>query len=160
MTQSAESFVSFKKYRNLVNRKLKEAQNQFSEDFLRKLKPRKRNGNSFKKLEGKTTIQTSLKLMKMVKKTKDKKSICNAFNRVFSKMGIYRWQIVPFNVEKIERKFQEFNFRPFTLREIYKVIDDLDNNKAPGPGYINACALKSGKYAIGIHLQIIFNDCI
>ena len=29
LTQSAESFVSFKKYRNLVNRKLKEAQNQF-----------------------------------------------------------------------------------------------------------------------------------
>ena len=29
LTHSAESFVSFKKYRNLVNRKLKEAQNQF-----------------------------------------------------------------------------------------------------------------------------------
>ena len=64
------------------------------------------------------------------------------------------------NVEKIERTFQEFNFRPFTLTEIYKVIDNLDNNKAPGPGYINAWALKSGKYAIGTHLQIIFNDCI
>ena len=36
LTQSAESFVSFKKYRNLVNRKLKEAQNQFSEDFFKK----------------------------------------------------------------------------------------------------------------------------
>ena len=75
-------------------------------------------------------------------------------------MGIYRGQIVPLNVEKIERTFQEFNFRPFTLREIYKVIDNLDNHKAAGPGYINACALKSGKYAIGTHLQIIFNDCV
>ena len=75
-------------------------------------------------------------------------------------MGIYRGQIVPLNVEKIERTFQEFNFRPFTLGEIYKVIDNLDNNKAPGPGYINAWALKSGKYVIGTHLQIIFNDCI
>ena len=37
LTQSAESFASFKKYRNLVNRKLKEAQNQFSEDFLKKI---------------------------------------------------------------------------------------------------------------------------
>ena len=46
------------------------------------------------------------------------------------------------------------------MREIYKNIDNLDNNKAPGPGYINAGALKSGKYAIGTHLQIIFNDCI
>ena len=53
-----------------------------------------------------------------------------------------------------------FIFRPFILREIYKVIDNLDNNKAPGPGYINAWALKSGKYALGSHLQIKFNDCI
>ena len=27
-------------------------------------------------------------------------------------------------------------------------------------GYINAWALKYGKYALGTHLQIIFNDCI
>ena len=75
-------------------------------------------------------------------------------------MGIYRGQIDPLNVGNTEQKFQEFRFRPFTLREIYKVIDNLDNNKAPGPGYINAWALKSGKYALGTHLQIIFNDCI
>ena len=46
------------------------------------------------------------------------------------------------------------------MREIYKVIDNLDNNKAQGLGYTNAWALKSGEYAIGAHLQIIFNDCI
>ena len=46
------------------------------------------------------------------------------------------------------------------MREIYKVIDNLDINKAPGPGYINAWALKSGKYALRTHLQITFNDCI
>ena len=46
------------------------------------------------------------------------------------------------------------------MREIYKVIDNLDNNKAPGPEYIIAWALKSGKYALGTHLQIIFNGCI
>ena len=75
-------------------------------------------------------------------------------------MGIYRGQIVPPNVEKIEWKFQEFKFRLFTLREIYKVFDNLDNNKAPRPGYIHAWALKSGKNAIGTHLQIKFNNCI
>ena len=74
-------------------------------------------------------------------------------------MGIYRRQIVPLDVHKIERKFhfREFNFRPFTLNQL---IDNLDNNKAPGPEYINAWALKSGKYALETHLQIIFNDCI
>ena len=75
-------------------------------------------------------------------------------------MGIYRGQVVPLSVKKIEQKFHEFRFRPFTLREIYKVIDNLDNNKEPGPGHINAWALKSGKNAIGTHLQIKFNDCI
>ena len=73
-------------------------------------------------------------------------------------MGIYRGRIVLLNVDKIERSSHEFNFRPFTLREIYKIIDNLDNNKAPGAGYMNAWALKSGKYAIGTHLQIICND--
>ena len=54
LTQSAESFVSFKKYQNFVNRKLKEAQNHFSEVFLRNLKPQKRIGNSYRKnLNGK-----------------------------------------------------------------------------------------------------------
>ena len=75
-------------------------------------------------------------------------------------MGIYRGQIVLLNVEKIEQKLQEFNFRAFTMREIYKVIDNLDHNKAPGPGYINALALKTGKKALGTHLQILFSDCV
>ena len=93
--------------------------------------------------------------MRMIEKRKTKNQYVTLLTE-----GIYRVQIVPLNVEKTERKFQEFIFRPFTLREIYKVIDNLDNNKAPGPGYINAWALKSGKYALGTHLQIIFNDCI
>ena len=156
LTQSAESVVSFKNYRNLVNRKLKEAQNQFSEDFL---KPQKK-WKFIKKKKRKNNSPNITEINEIGRKTKDKKSICNAFNRVFSEMGIYRAQIVPLNVEQMEQKFQEFNFRPFTLREIYKVIDNLDNNKAPGPGYINDWALKSGKYALGTHLQIVFNDSI
>ena len=69
LMQSAESFVSIKKYRNLVNRKLKEAEIQFSEY----LKPQKRNGNSLgKKLERKITVQIPMKLIKFVKKRKTK----------------------------------------------------------------------------------------
>ena len=92
---------------------------------------------------------------------KDKKSICNAFNKVFSGMGFYKGQVVPLNVEKPERTFEvQLETFFFTLREIYKIIDNLDNNKAPCPGFINSWALKSGKYAIRTHLQLIFNDCI
>ena len=156
-----QSFVSFKKYCNLVNRKLKEAQNRFSEEFLKKIETSKEKCKFIKKKIGKKNNSPNItEIDENGRKTKDKKLICNAFNRVFSEMGIYRGQIVPLNVEKIKRKFQEFIFRPFTLREIYKVIDNLDNNKTSGPGYINAWALKSGKHALGTHLQIIFNDCI
>ena len=42
LTQSAKSFLSIKKYCNLENRNLKEAQNKFSVDFFLKLKPQKR----------------------------------------------------------------------------------------------------------------------
>ena len=160
LTQSAESFASFKKYRNLVNRKLKKHKINFQRIFLRKLKPQKTNGISLKKIGKKNNSPNITEIDENGKKTKDKKSICNAFNRVFREMVIYRGHIVPLNVEKIERTFQEFNFRPFTLSEIYKIIDKLDNHKEPGPGYINVWALKSGKYAIRTHLQIIFNDCI
>ena len=161
LTQSAESFLSFKKYRNLVNRKLKEAQTQFSEEFFNKIETSKEKWKFIKnKIGKKNNCPNITEIDENGRKTKDKKSICNALNRVFCEMGIYRGQIVPLNVEKREQKFQEFNFRPFTLREIYKVIDNLDNNKAPGPEYITAWALKSGKYALGTHLQIIFNDCI
>ena len=75
-------------------------------------------------------------------------------------MGIYRWQVVPLKVAKIERKLQQFNIRPFTFGEISKVIENLDDNKAPGPGYINTWGLKSGYYAIGTPLQISPNICI
>ena len=111
-------------------------------------------------MENKITVQTPLKLTRMVEKTKDKKSICNAFNRVFSKMGIYRGQIVPLNLAKIERTFQEFNIRPFNLRKIYKVIDNLNNHKAPGPGYINAWALNPENMLLGhifrLYATIVF----
>ena len=50
LTQSAESFVSFEKCRNLVNRKLKEAQNQFSEDFFKKIETSKEKWKFIKKI--------------------------------------------------------------------------------------------------------------
>ena len=123
------------------------------------MKPRKRNGNSLKKFGKKNNSPNITEIDEIGKEKKDKKSKFNAFNRIYSEMDIYSGQIVPLNVEKIELNFQEFKFRPFTLSEIYKIIDNLDNNKAPGPEYINAWALKFGKHAIGTHLQIIFNDC-
>ena len=53
LTQSGELFLSFENYRNLVNRKLKEAQNQFSENFLKKIEISKAKRKFIEKKIGK-----------------------------------------------------------------------------------------------------------
>ena len=70
-----------------------------------------------------------MKLVKNGRKKRKTKLICNAFNKNFNEMGIYRGQVVSLKTAKF---FEEFNIRPFTLREIYKFVDNLNKNKAPG----------------------------
>ena len=82
LTQSAGSFVSFKKYRNLVNRKLKEAQNQFSEEFFKKIETSNKKWKFIKKKIGKKkNSPNTTEIDENGRITKDKKSICNTFNR-------------------------------------------------------------------------------
>ena len=74
-------------------------------------------------------------------------------------MGIYRWQIVPVNVEKNSKICKSLVIGLFS-KEISKSFDNVDNNKAPGSVYTISWALKSKKCAIGTHFQIVFNDSI
>ena len=53
-----------------------------------------------------------------------------------------------------------FTFRTVTRKELYSVIDSLDDNKAAGPGEISIRLIKSCKLAIGAHLQFALNECI
>ena len=76
LTQSAESFVSFKNYRNFVNRKLKEAQNQFSEEFFKKTETSKEKWKFIKKKIGKKNNSPNItEIDENGRKRKDKKSI-------------------------------------------------------------------------------------
>ena len=75
-------------------------------------------------------------------------------------MGKYSGDFAPLNIHKLAHCSEKFNFRVLTLKEIYKTIDSLENSKSPGPGFVLAWALKAEKYAIGTHLQFIFNECI
>ena len=93
-------------------------------------------------------------------KTVDKKAICNAFNNSFAEMRKYSGDFASLNIHKLDHCSEKFNFRVLTLKEIYKTIDSLENSKPPGPGFVHAGALKRAKYAIGTHLQFIFNECI
>ena len=93
-------------------------------------------------------------------KSFDKKSICNAFNKSFAEMSKYSGDFVPLNIHKLDHCSKKFNFRVLTSKEIYKTIDSLENSKSPGPGLSHAWALKVVKYAVGTHLQFIFNEFI
>ena len=74
MTQSAESFVSYKKYRNLVNRKLREAQNQFSQNYLKEIEISKEKWKYIKKKIGKKNNSPNItEIDGNGRKTKDKK---------------------------------------------------------------------------------------
>ena len=64
------------------------------------------------------------------------------------------------NIYKLEHCSEKFNFRVLTLKEINKTIDSLENSKSPGPEFVHTWVLKAAKYAIGTHLQFIFNECI
>ena len=76
LTQSAESFVSFKKYRSLVNQKLKEAQNQFQEEFFKKIKSSKEKWKFIKKKIGKKNNSPDItEIDENGRKTEDKKLI-------------------------------------------------------------------------------------
>ena len=44
-------------------------------------------------------------------------------------------------------------------KELYSVIESLDNNKAAGPGEISTRLIKSCNLAIGVHLQLNLNEC-
>ena len=54
----------------------------------------------------------------------------------------------------------EFTFRTVTRKELYLIIDLLDDNKAAGPGEISIRLIKSCKLAIGVHLQFALIECI
>ena len=75
-------------------------------------------------------------------------------------MGNNSGDFVPRNIHELDHCSKKLNFRVLTLKDIYKTIDSLESSKSRGPGFVNAWALKAAKYAIGTHLQIIFNQCI
>ena len=47
-----------------------------------------------------------------------------------------------------------------TRKELYSVIDSLDDNEEAGPGEISIRLIKSCKLAIEVHLQFALNECI
>ena len=90
----------------------------------------------------------------------DKKSIANCLNNCFARLGLYKGKIIAPKLPSFNFKGNEFNFRPVTRRELYKIIDKLSAQKSDGPGYIPPSALKDCMLSIGTHLEFAINECI
>ena len=105
-----QSAVSLKKYKIFSMR-----------SFLMKIETSKKKWKFIKKrIREKNYSPNIQKKMKLIKKTKDNNSICNAFNRVFKRNGYLQMAGRSIEPRKTEQK----------LRETYKVPDNRDNNKS------------------------------
>ena len=144
-----------------MNRKLRDAHHNYSVNFFKQYETSKQKWNFINKKSGNHKQGINVPEIEIDgTKTVDKKAICNAFNKSFAEMGKYSGEFVPLNIHRMDHFSEKFNFRELTLKEIYKNIDSLENRKSPGPGFVHAWALRAAKYAIGTHLQFIFNECI
>ena len=84
----------------------------------------------------------------------------NCLNNCYARLELYKGEIIAPNLPSFTFKGNEFNFKPVTRRELYKVIVKLLTQKSAGPGYIPSWALKDCKLSIKIHLQFAINECI
>ena len=80
-------------------------------------------------------------------------------NNCFARLELYKGEIIA-KLLSFNFKGNEFNFRPVTRRELYKVIDKLPTQKSAGPRCIASWAFKDCKLSIGTHLQFAINECI
>ena len=91
--------------------------------------------------------------------SREPKNIVNCPNRSFDNLGVFKGRAIACRYPD-KLIIPEFTFRAVTRKEIYSVIDSLDDNKAAGPGEISIRLIKSCKLAISIHLQFALNECI
>ena len=91
--------------------------------------------------------------------SREPKNIVNCLNRSFAYLGVFKGPAYACKYpDKIN--ISDLTFRTVTRKELYSVIDSLDDNKAAGPVELSIRLIKSCKLAIGVHLQFAFNECI
>ena len=129
-SQNYVIFDEFKKSRNLVNRKLRDAHHKNFADFFRQFEKSKQKWDFIDKKLGnhKQGINVS-EIETDGAKTVDKKAICNAFIKSFAEMGKYSGNFVPLIIHKLDHCSEIFSFRVSILKQIYKTIDSLENSK-------------------------------
>ena len=156
-----EPFNSYKVLRNKVNRRLRKASDDYTKQFFENFPTLKEQWKFIKnKINSIKQTEKIANLKEGHNVISDEKSIANCLNNCFARLVLYKGEIIAPKLPSFNFKGNEFNFRPVTRRELYKVFDKLPTQKSAGPGYIPSWALKDCKLSIGIHLQFAINEYI
>ena len=91
--------------------------------------------------------------------SREPKNVVNCLNRSFANLGVFKGSDIACKYSD-KLNIPEFTFRTVTKKELYSVIDSLDNNKTAGPSKIPIRLIKSCKLAVDVHLQFALNECI
>ena len=157
----SETYKELKRLRNLVNRRLREAHNNFCINFLQNL-PTSKEQRKF--IEQKTSPNERIVKFDEIRLdsgeiSRETKNIVNCLNRSFANLGVFKG--LDFACKYPDKlNIPEFTFRTVTRKELYSVIGSLDDNKAAGPGEISIRLIKSCKLAIVVHLQFALIESI
>ena len=154
-------YKEFKRLRNLVNRRLREAHNNFCFNFFQNLPTSK---EQWKFIKQKTSPNERIVKVYEIRLdtgeiSREPKNIVNCLNRSFANLGVSKGLDIACKYPD-KLNIPEFTFRSVTRKELCSVIDSLDDNKAAGPGEISIRLIKSCKLAIGVHLQFALKECI
>ena len=134
----SETYEELKRLRNLVNRRLREAHNNFCINFFQKLTTSK---EQWKFIEQKTSPNERIVKVDEIRLESDEisrepKNIVNCLIRSSANLGVFKGLDIACKYPD-KLNILEFTFKTVTRREIYSVIDQLDDNKAAGPGEIS-----------------------
>ena len=134
----SETYKEFKRLRNLVNRRLREAHNSFCINFFRNLPTSK---EQWKFIKQKTSPNERIVKVDEIRLdsseiSREPKNIVNCLNRSFANLGVFKG--LDFACKYPDKlSIPEFTFRTVARKELYSVIDSLDDNLAAGPGEIS-----------------------
>ena len=125
-SQNYDVFDEFKKCRNLVKQKLRDAHHKYSVDFLSKVKHRSRNGiSSIKNYETTNKVLMCLELKQTEPRPLTKKQSAMHLKNFFRKWAniLLIWFL--------------------SIFISWTTIDSSGNSKSPGPGFVHTWALKA-----------------
>ena len=131
----SQTYQEFKRLRNLVNRRLREAHNNFCINFFQNLPTSKEQWKFIKQktCPNERIVMVDENRLDSGEISREPKNIVNCLNKSFANLGVFKnLDIACKYPDKLN--IPEFTFKTVTRKELYSVVDSLDDNKAAGPG--------------------------